>query len=161
GSGQGAATTLNKWTPTGGLTVVRSDFGDLGNIRGDENTGNLYVTDRDAYRIYRMTPDGKLTTIAGNGTATGGGDGFPVLQTGLNKPRAICFIPNNGGYFVGEHDGNHIWYVDAAGIVHLWINGNSNGTTPRGDGLWFYDSPTTPKMTKIRAINMDRHGNLI
>jgi hypothetical protein len=162
GSGNGASTTLNQWTPTGGVSVVRSDFLDLGNIQGNEATGELYITDRDAYRVYRMSTNGTLTTIAGNGNATGGGDGSPALQTGINKPRTICFLPNNGGYFVGEHEGGRIWYVDAAGIIHLFVNGNATGTTPRGDGQWFYaNNATSPKVTKVRAVTMDRHGNLI
>jgi hypothetical protein len=160
GSGAGAATNLNMWTPTSGVSVVRSDFKDLGNIMGDETTGELYITDRDAYRVYRMGTNGVLTTIAGNGTATGGGDGFPALQTGLKKPRTICFLPNGAGYFIGEHEGG-IWYVDAAGIIHRWLAGDNVGTKPRGDGQWFYNNPTSPKVTKVRSIAMDRHGNLI
>ncbi|HUR47420.1 MAG TPA: hypothetical protein VMZ27_16170, partial [Candidatus Saccharimonadales bacterium] len=160
GSGVNFSTNLNKWTPTGGVSVVRSDFKNLGNIVGNEETGDLYITDRDANRVYRMGTNGTLTAIAGNGTTIGGGDGFQALQTGIITPRTICFVPNGAGYFIGEHDGNRIWYIDAAGIIHLWMNGNSTGTTPRGDGQWFYN-PSTPKLTKVRSVTMDRHGNLI
>jgi hypothetical protein len=154
------ATNLNMWTPTGGVSVVRSDFKDLGNIMGDEATGDLYITDRDAYRVYRMDTNGNLITIAGNGTAVGGGDGFPALATGLKKPRTICFLPNGAGYLIGEHEGG-IWYVDAAGIIHRWLAGDNVGTKPRGDGQWFYNNPTSPKVTKVRSITLDRHGNII
>lgn len=160
GSGSPASTNLNMWTPTGGVGVVRSDFKDLGNIMGDEKTGDLYVTDRSAYRVYRMSTNGTLTTIAGNGTAIGGGDGFPALQTGLQKPRTICFLPNGAGYFIGEHEGG-IWYVDAAGIIHRWLAGDNVGTKPRGDGQWFYNDPTSPKVTKVRSVTLDRHGNMV
>jgi hypothetical protein len=160
GSGSPASTNLNMWTPTGGVTVVRSDFIDLGNIMGNESTGDLYITDRSAYRVYRMSPNGTLTTIAGNGTPTGGGDGFPALLTGLQKPRTICFLPNGAGYFIGEHEGG-IWYVDAAGIIHRWLAGDNVGTKPRGDGQWFYNDPLSPKVTKVRSVTLDRHGNMV
>lgn len=161
GSGSDA-TNLNRWTPTGGVSVVRSDFVNLGNIVGDERTGDLYITDRGRHRVYRMDTNGVLTTIAGNGTTSGGGDGFSALATGLNQPRTICFLPNgNGGYFIGEHEGNRIWYVDPAGIIHLWMNGDSSGPGRRGDGQWFYNNLSSPKVTKIRSITMDRRGNLI
>lgn len=164
GSGPGVGldvTTLNKWTPTGGVSVVRSDFLNIGNILGDERTGDLYITDRNTNRVYRMDTNANLTTIAGNGTQTGGGEGFPALQTGLILPRSIWFIPN-GGFFIGEHDpGSRVWYVDPAGIIHRWMNGSSVNNFRVGDGQWFYANPATAKLSKVRSVNADPNGNLI
>jgi hypothetical protein len=164
--GSGAAvganvTVLNKWTPTGGVSVVRSDFLNMGNICGDERTGDLFISDRDANRVYRMDTNAVLTPIAGNGAQTGGGEGFPALQTGLVLPRSVWFIPN-GGFFIGEHDpGNRIWYVDPAGVIHRWMNGNSSNNRRVGDGQWFYASPATAKVSRVRSVNTDPFGNLI
>src|ERR1051325_1531216 len=164
GSGPGVGanvTTLNKWTPGGGLSVVRSDFLNVGNILGDERTGDLYVTDRNANRVYRMDTNANLVPIAGNGNQTGGGEGFPALQTGLILPRSVWFIPN-GGYFISEHDpGNRIWYVDPAGIIHRWMNGSSANNFRVGDGQWFYANPALAKLSRVRCVNADPMGNLI
>lgn len=172
GSGPGVnlnVTTLNKWTPGGGVTVVASNFLDVGNILGDERTGDLYITDRDAYRIYRMNTNGVLTPFAGNGFTTnspGGGEGGPALSTALILPRSIWFIPN-GGCFISEHDGgaaggNRIWYVDPAGNIHRWVNGSSSANGyGLGDGQWFYANPATAKMSRVRSVNTDPNGNLI
>jgi len=162
GSGPTEATTLNKWTPTGGVSVVRSDFRNMGNILGDERTGVLYISDREAYRVYRMETNGDLVTIAGNGTASGyGGEGAYATNTSLNLPRTVCFFPN-GGFLIGEHDpGNRIWYVDPAGIIHLWMNGSSANNRRVGDGQWFYANPTLAKVSRVRAVTMDPFGNLI
>ena len=165
GSGPGVnqnVTTLNKWTPGGGVSVVSSSFQNIGNFIGDERTGDLYIADRNAYRVYRMDTNGVLVTIAGNGTATGsGGEGFPATQTSLNLPRSIWFIPN-GGFFIGEHDpGNRIWYVDPAGIIHRWMNGSSANNLRVGDGQWFYNNPAQAKVSRVRAVNADPNGNLI
>jgi hypothetical protein len=164
GSGPGVdlnATTLNRWTPQGGISVVSADFLDIGNILGDERTGVLYICDRGANRVYRMETNGTLVTIAGNGTTTGGGEGFPALQTGLIQPRSIWFLPN-GGFFITEHDpGNRVWYVDPAGIIHRWLNGSSANNFRVGDGAWFYENPATPKVSRVRSINADPNGNLI
>jgi hypothetical protein len=162
GSGPTEVTNLNKWTPTGGVSVVRTGFGDMGNIYGDERTGDLYISDRNAYRVYRMNTNGVLTTIAGNGTQTGsGGEGFPATSTSLNLPRSVWFLPN-GGFFIGEHDpGNRIWYVDPAGIIHRWMNGNSVNNKRVGDGKWFYENPALAKVSRVRAVNTDPFGNII
>jgi hypothetical protein len=164
GSGPGVelnVTTLNKWTPSGGITVISTNFLDIGNILGDERTGDLYICDRNANRVYRMNTNGTLVPIAGNGTQSGGGEGFPALQTGLILPRSIWFLPN-GGYFITEHDpGNRIWYVDPAGIIHRWLNGNSSNNYRVGDGQWFYANPGQAKVSRVRSINADPNGNLI
>jgi hypothetical protein len=161
GSGDPVANTLNKWTATGGVSVVRSDFGNLGNILGNEDTGDLYISDRDLNRVYRMGTNGVLIPIAGNGTTSGGGEGFPALQTGLVLPRSVWFIPN-GGFFIGEHDpGNRIWYVDPAGIIHRWMNGSSANNKRVGDGQWFYSNPNLAKVSRVRSVNTDPFGNMI
>jgi hypothetical protein len=102
-----------------------------------------------------------LTIIAGNVTTTGGGDGYPATQTGLNLPRCVAFLPN-GGWFTCEHSpGNRIWYIDPAGIIHLWMNGNDNNNFRVGDGQWFYANPLTPKVSRVRSCIPDMYGNLI
>jgi hypothetical protein len=156
------STILKKWTPAGGVSVVRSGFGELGNIMGNELTGDLYITDRIGCRVYRMDTNGNMITIAGNGTPTGsGGEGFYATNSSLNLPRSIWFIPN-GGFFITEHDpGNRIWYVDPAGILHRWMNGSGANHMRVGDGQWFYANPATPKVSRVRAINADPNGNLI
>jgi len=162
----GASTNLNRWTPSGGVTVVRNTFMELGNIMGDEHTGDVYVSDRLANRVYRMNSNGVLTPIAGNGTQSVAVEGAPALQTGLVLPRSVWFIPN-GGFFITEHDaggdqGNRIWHVDPAGIIHRWMNGTSSGNPMRvGDGQWFYANPGLAKVSRVRAINTDPFGNLI
>jgi hypothetical protein len=164
GSGPGPGlnvTTLNKWTSSAGVEIVRSAFLNLGNILGDERTGDLYITDRNANRVYRLDTNGNLVTIAGNGTQTGGGEGFPALETGLTLPRSIAFLPN-GGYFLSEHSpGNRIWYVDPAGLIHRWVNGSDANNFRVGDGQWFYANPTQAKVSRVRSAIPDRFGNLI
>jgi hypothetical protein len=160
GSGP-TAVNLNKWTPAAGVTLVRGNFGELGNIVGDERTGAVYVSDRGANRVYRLDTNGVLTTIAGNGTTFGGGDGYPALQTGLIAPRCVAFLPN-GGWFTSEHSpGNRIWYIDPAGIIHLWVNGSDNNNFRQGDGQWFYANPAAPKVSRVRSVIPDPFGNLI
>jgi hypothetical protein len=161
GSG-GTATNISKWTrATGMISLVRNDFQELGNILGDERTGDLYVSDRRANRVYRLSTNNVLTAIAGNGTQSGGGEGFPALETGLIYPRCVWFLPN-GGFFTSEHSpGNRIWYVDPAGVIHLWMNGDDENNSRVGDGQWFYEEPETPKVSRVRAVNTDPFGNLI
>jgi hypothetical protein len=157
--------TLNRWTRAGGFSVVRSDFMELGNIMADEQTGNLFISDRLANRVYRLDTNNVLTPIAGNGTQGIAVEGALATQTPLALPRCVWFIPN-GGFFTSEHDagnnrGNRIWYVDPGGFIHRWMNGSSANHFRVGDGQWFYANPDTAKVSRVRAINTDPFGNLI
>ena len=96
--------------------------------------------------------------IAGNGTTTGGGDGFPALETGLYGPRGVWPVPT-GGYLLLTHDGCQLWYMDTAGMVRLLLNG-ARGNTHDGDGQFFYD-PSEPKISEGRSVTMDYAGNIL
>lgn len=55
-----------------------------------DSAGNLFLT--DPYRIRKVTPDGVITTFAGNGR--GGvysGDGGPAINAGFTYPTALDF----------------------------------------------------------------------
>jgi len=122
-----------------------------------EHNGDIVVCDRGAHCVYRVQPNGTRAVIAGNGLASGGGDGFPALETGLNGVRSVWPVPT-GGYLLLTHDGCQLWYLDAAGIVHLLLNG-ARGRTHSGDG-WFFYTPE-PKISEGRSVAMDDQGNIL
>ena len=148
---------LRKWTPSGGLQTLASGFTELGTFCV-EPSGNLVVADRGAHYVYRVTAAGVRTVIAGNGTASGGGDGFPALQTGLFGPRGVWPVPT-GGYLFLLHDGSQLWYMDSADTMHLLVNG-AGGTTHNGDGSFFYDLSEL-KINEGRSVTMDHEGNIL
>jgi hypothetical protein len=151
-----AGTRLRRWTPAGRDTV-RSDFTDLGTVYAEPG-GDLIVCDRGANCVYRVRPDTSRAVLAGNGTASGGGDGFPALATGLSGVRSAWPVPT-GGYLLVTHEGSQLWYLDTAGIVRLLLNG-AGGTTHAGDGSFFYQ-PATPTMSEGRAVTLDCQGNIL
>jgi len=150
-----SGTELDKWTSTNGVTAVNTNFVDLGNL--DLDSGNhVFVTDRGDNKVYRIGNSGGRTVVAGNGTKTGGGDGFTALQTGLWGVRGIWFLPN-GAYLLATHEGSQVWYVDTAGTIRLLVDGLR--LTHAGDGQWFH-SPGL-KVSEPRQITMTDDGDLL
>jgi sugar lactone lactonase YvrE len=147
--------SVKRWTPGAGVKTFENGFVDLGNLVVDPS-GRLVVTDRGDNRVYRLSSNGNKTVIAGNGDTTGGGDGELALNTGLWGVRGVWFLPN-GGYFLATHEGSQIWYVDTAGVIHLFVDGSRS--FHEGDGEYF----RTPgyKVSEVRATTMDKQGNLI
>ena len=152
-----ATTVVKQWSPEGGVTDLATGFLQLGTLALD-NAGNVVVTDRSAHRVYRIDAQGNRSVIAGNGLATGGGDGQLAVNTAIEEVRGVWFLPS-GAYFLCTHRGSQVWYVDTAGYIHLFLNGNRNGAHA-GDGTWFYN-PLQARVSECRAVTVDYEGNLL
>jgi hypothetical protein len=145
-----------RWTPSGGFdTMNNKSFVDPGNLVVDPNSA-IVVTDRGANRVYRINHDGSRDPIAGDGSTDPVIDGTPVLKSGLAGVSGIWFLPN-GGYLLATHEGSQILYVDAAGIVHVFVNGSKG--SHGGDGGWFYGAD--PKISEARSVTLDNEGNIL
>ncbi len=150
---------LRKWTPANGLQNLATGFAELGTFYVEAN-GSLIVADRGANYVYRVFADGSRVIIAGNGTTSGGGDGFPALATGLLGPRGVWPVPT-GGYLLLLHDGAQLWYVDGGNTLHLLVNGlGGNGFVHGGDGEHFY-APQQFNIGEGRSVAMDDAGNIL
>jgi sugar lactone lactonase YvrE len=68
-----------------------------------DSTGNLYIADKYNYRIRKVTADGIIRTIAGNGTLGSRGDGGPATAGGLATPVSVA-LDSAGNLYIGESD---------------------------------------------------------
>jgi sugar lactone lactonase YvrE len=150
-------TVIKRWTPSTSVTDFSTGYGQLGNLIV-EPSGHVVVSDRGLHQVFRLDNNGVRTAIAGNGFTSGGGDGQLATATALEEVRAVWRLPN-GGFFVGTHRGSQVWYIDANGFIHLFLNGSRNGAH-FGDGTWFYN-PFQARVSEIRAVTLDYDGSLI
>src|SRR5580704_18875951 len=60
----------------------------LGNVQGIalDAKGNIYVADNSNNMIMRVSPDGTLTVVAGNGILGCSGDGGPATRAAIARP---------------------------------------------------------------------------
>ena len=107
-----SGTSVNKWTPTDGVTLLNNKFLDLGNLDVDP-TGHVFVNDRGDNKVCRLGNNGGRTAVAGNGAKTGGGDGLPrpmvyrktrrlkgsPLREGSKVQTIVCFTTTCGTKF--------------------------------------------------------------
>jgi uncharacterized protein (TIGR03437 family) len=92
-SGDGGLATIAAISPSGGFTDP-SGYGILntGEQLGItvDGMGNLYIADAGNSRVRLVTTDGKINTIAGNGSSSGSGDNGPATSAGMGLPFSIA-----------------------------------------------------------------------
>jgi streptogramin lyase len=94
--------------------------------------GNLYIADKLDNRIRRVSPDGKIATVAGGGNPTDGlGDGGLATAARLDGPARVIVDPG-GNLFITENYGERIRKVSPAGIITTVAGTGQVGRT--GDG---------------------------
>lgn len=114
-----------------------------------DNAGNMYVADRQNYKIRKITPAGVVSTYAGAGTQ-GSVDG-PSLSATFNLPVSVC-ADITGDIYVTEVGGQHkIRKISTAGMVST-IAGSGQGNV---DG-----SGSSAKFNFPRGICVDASGDL-
>ena len=155
----GNLTRMREWTPGGGVQTLSSGYTELGTFCVLAS-GNLIVADRGGNYVYSVTASGTQTIIAGNGTSNSGTDGALATATAFYGARGVWPVPT-GGYLLLLHDGAQLWYIDAANIAHLLVNGlGGNVFVQAGDGGFFY-APNQSFIGEGRSVTMDYPGNII
>src|ERR1051326_9108575 len=89
----GASNQIRKLSPDGSVTMLTNganDFDTPSALALDAN-GNLYVADTSNNRVRKVTPQGEVSTIAGDGTA-GYLDG-PAAHARFNGPVGVAVDP--------------------------------------------------------------------
>ncbi len=119
--------------------------------------GSIYVADTSNFRIRKITPDGVVHTIAGNGTSAWKGDGGPAAAAQLLSPSRIALDGKGNIYFVDAADtpGQIIGLVrkiDAQGIITTVAGGGNTA----GDGI-----PATKSSLVALAVAVDPRGGLV
>lgn len=76
-----------------------------------DSSGNIFIADRAANMVRRLSPDGALTTYAGTGQPGFSGDGGAASGARLKSPAGLSF-DSQGNLFVADQGNNRIRRVD-------------------------------------------------
>jgi len=78
--------------------------------------GDLIIADTNNHRIRRLSAaDGRVSTIAGNGTGGFSGDGGPPTAAQMNRPSGVAVHPSGDIYFF-DLNNQRIWRVQGSTI---------------------------------------------
>lgn len=118
-----------------------------------DRAGNIYIAHRSKNRIRKLTPDGIITTVVGNGIAGFSGDGGPALEASLNFPAGLV-VDDDGSIYIADRNNHRIRKVNADGII----------TTVAGNGIpdWSGDneSAVNASLNFPSDVALDSEKNL-
>ena len=96
-----------------------------------DTSGNVYIADTGNHRIRKVTPDGKIQTVAGNGVAGFQGDSETVASLALAMPSGIS-LDEAGNLLIADTDNNRIRMVTPQGALRTIAGNGIDGFS--GDG---------------------------
>src|SRR6266849_4009797 len=119
-----------------------------------DSGGNIYAADRGHNQIYKVTPQGVSTTIAGVGLSSQkfGGDGGPATAANLYQVSNVV-VAADGTVYIADSGNGRIRKIDSKGIISTYA-GSDTGS--RADGI-----PATSALLLGPAwLAVDTQGNL-
>ena len=89
--------------------------------------GNLYIAEFEGHRIRKLTPDGKLSTVAGTGVAGSSGDGNRASAAQIDYPAGMAF-DRAGGLYFADSGNNAVRKLYADGTIGTVLGRNPDTT---------------------------------
>jgi len=93
--------------------------------------GSFLIADTENNRVRRVSPDGNITTVAGDGVAGYGGELLPATLSSLRKPAGVVALAD-GGFLIADRDNHRIRRVTVAGAIATVAGDGGQGGN--GDG---------------------------
>jgi hypothetical protein len=118
-----------------------------------DKAGNIYISDTDWAHVRKVSTNGIITTIAGNGNFGSAGDGGAATAAELGDPRGLA-VDGAGNLFISDNYENRIRKVDTNGIIST-VAGNGNASFS-GDG----GAATNAALNGPTGVAVDTAGNL-
>lgn len=124
-----------------------------------DGIGNVYISDFLANVVIRVDHAGRITRIAGTGTAGFSGDGGPATSATLDFPTGLA-LDERGRLFISDANNNRVRMVDERGTITT-----VGGTGPVGVGSGTYGgdggAADAAHLNAPAGLVVDARGNLL
>ncbi len=157
-SQSGTITTLAGGYPFGdGGSATEAALFQLGAMAVDDS-GNLFVVDGTRSLIHRITPDGTIRVVAGNGGRGSSGDGGPATKAEIGfsnweDPTGLA-LDRSGNLYYSDFSNHRVRRIGVDGIITT-IAGTGSGAFG-GDG----GPAAQAQLSAPAGLAMDANGNL-
>ncbi|MEP7362270.1 MAG: SMP-30/gluconolactonase/LRE family protein [Acidobacteriota bacterium] len=98
-----------------------------------DSAGNVFFADWLSQRVRRITPGGRIDTVAGTGQSNFSGDGGLATAAGLAAPVGVAIDPT-GGFVIADSENARLRRVNAQNLIST-IAGSGQAAVPKDGGL--------------------------
>ena len=120
-----------------------------------DRLGNLFITDQGNGRIRKVTAStGIISTVAGSGKFSYGGDGGAATVAYINYPTCVT-LDSSSNLLIAEGLNNRIRKVNASTGIISTVAGNGNNSTLGDSG-----SATSAFIKYPKGVSVDVSGNI-
>ena len=85
-----------------------------------DETENLYIADRNNNRVRKVSPDGIITTVAGDGGFFFMGDNGPAYRASVAAPTGVA-LDSKGNLYIADRNNNRVRVVDRTGMIRTVV----------------------------------------
>jgi sugar lactone lactonase YvrE len=91
-----------------------------------QSDGGYLIADNDNHRVRRVSPNGSIVTLAGNGSPGFSGDGGSPFSAQLNSPAGVA-IAADGAFLIADTGNNRVRRIPPAQNIATVAGGGSGG----------------------------------
>ncbi len=119
-----------------------------------DTSGNTYVSDAVDHRVRRISREGIIHTLAGNGFPGFRGDGGPASKAQFSSPYGLA-VDRGGSIYVADLGNARIRKITPDGRILTVVGGGKLSLTPANEGSLATDiALTSPRNLAIDANNV-------
>ncbi|HEX2058445.1 MAG TPA: RHS repeat-associated core domain-containing protein [Actinomycetota bacterium] len=117
--------------------------------------GTIYVSDSRHRRIRMISPEGTISTLAGNGKTGGAPEGAVAAASSIGRPAGLAVAPSTGSVYFAERSRNRIAEVTAEGRL-ITLAGNGRAGSGGNGG-----SPAAARLDTPRGVAVAPDGKIL
>ncbi len=118
-----------------------------------DSSGIPYIADTQNNRVRRISPNGVISTVAGNGSPGFSGDGASATGAQLNTPTGVA-TDNAGNLYIADCNNNRVRKVSPGGNISTVAGSSSQGFS--GDN----GPATSAQLSGACGVAVDSANNL-
>ena len=137
GNGFGGIDGVNYWQPGFESGYATNATLSRPHIAVADTAGNVFIADKNSHSVLKVTPDGRIHTVAGT-HAAGNGPDYLIIATAvqLNGPNGL-WVRDDGTVYVLDTGNGKIRRLDTNGMMQTLVT--VAGGINTGRGVWVKD----------------------
>jgi serine/threonine protein kinase, bacterial len=126
-----------------------------------DKTGNLYIADRNNNRVRKVSSEGIITTVAGDGGFFFMGDNGPAYRASVAAPTGVA-VDSKGNLYIADRNNNRIRVVDKLGMIRTVVGTgqqdyNGDSEAARETNLYLPFTLTVDSSDKLLVVDRSHY----